>query len=90
MGLSKYIATPVAEQAFESYVQGYAAGGGRLTKQEAKLAPELIILSVFFSSFLAAAVGGCWRSAAQRASAYPALTHAFLSLSLSLSLQARA
>ena len=46
MGLSKYIATAGAEAAFEAYVQGYAAAGGRLTQQEAQLAPELIILSV--------------------------------------------
>ena len=46
VGLSKYIATPDAEPAFVAWVDGYKQGGGSLTKDEAELAPELIILRV--------------------------------------------
>jgi hypothetical protein len=46
VGLSKYIATPGAEEAFAAWVDGYALGGGTLTQAEADLIPELIIVRV--------------------------------------------
>jgi hypothetical protein len=44
--LSKYIATAGAEESFKAWVDGYKIGGGRVTLEEARLIPELIILRV--------------------------------------------
>jgi len=46
VGLTKYIATPGAEEAFAAYVDGYKQVGGKLTPEEAQFVPELIILRV--------------------------------------------
>lgn len=44
VGLSKYVGTPGIEPVFAEWVAGYAEGGGTLTRAEADLVPDLIIL----------------------------------------------
>lgn len=46
VGLSKYISLPKIEEAFDAWVAGYGEGGGRLTKAEIQLLPDLIILRI--------------------------------------------
>ena len=46
VGLSKYMGIPEVETVFTQWVEGYAEGGGRLTKHELQLVPELITLRI--------------------------------------------
>jgi Ser/Thr protein kinase RdoA (MazF antagonist) len=43
VGLSKYIALPDIEPVFVEWVDGFVAGGGRLTLEEVELVPDLIV-----------------------------------------------
>ena len=46
MGLSKYVGMAEVETHFAAWVEGYAEGGGRLSRRELELVPELIELRV--------------------------------------------
>lgn len=46
VGLSKYVGLENVEPAFIEWVEGYAAAGGELTADEARLVPDLIIVRI--------------------------------------------
>ena len=46
VGLSKYAGMKSPEKLVEEYIAGYGRGGGRLTRSECELIPDLIILRV--------------------------------------------
>jgi homoserine kinase type II len=60
VGLSKYVGTPSAEDAFVQWVDGYASASGRLSATEITLVPDLIILRVLSNVvyFIGRAVAG--------------------------------